>query len=110
MFFKKVDEPYMKAKSKKDTIFAKSFIVLDHREKYHLAYIEFVQHANKCKLRSSCITNSLGKYLASKLRTYCSELIDSGSTLGSSQAYSGRRLDFSDTFARQYSAWFDHSM
>lgn len=33
MYFKKVEEPYMKAKSKKDTIFAKSFIVLDHREK-----------------------------------------------------------------------------
>lgn len=31
MYFKKVEEPYMKAKSKKDTIFAKSFIVLDHR-------------------------------------------------------------------------------
>ena len=26
----------MKAKNKKDTIFAKSFIVLDHREKYLL--------------------------------------------------------------------------
>jgi hypothetical protein len=33
MFFKKVDEPYLRATNKKDTGFAKTFAVLDHREK-----------------------------------------------------------------------------
>ena len=31
MYFKKVDEPYLKATNKKDTVFSKSFAVLDHR-------------------------------------------------------------------------------
>lgn len=31
MFFKKVDEPYLKATNKKDTVFSKTFAVLDHR-------------------------------------------------------------------------------
>jgi len=31
--FKKVDEPYLRATNKKDTGFAKTFAVLDHREK-----------------------------------------------------------------------------
>lgn len=31
MFFKKVDEPYLKATNKKDTGFSKTFAVLDHR-------------------------------------------------------------------------------
>jgi hypothetical protein len=31
MYFKKVDEPYMKATNKKDTVFSKTFAVLDHR-------------------------------------------------------------------------------
>lgn len=33
MFFKKVDQPYLRATNKKDTGFAKTFAVLDHREK-----------------------------------------------------------------------------
>lgn len=33
MYFKKVDEPYLKAAGKKDTVFSKTFAVLDHREK-----------------------------------------------------------------------------
>ena len=36
MYFKKVDEPYLKATNKKDTVFSKSFAVLDHREKYEV--------------------------------------------------------------------------
>ena len=31
MYFKKVDEPYLKATNKKDTVFSKTFAVLDHR-------------------------------------------------------------------------------
>jgi len=31
MYFKKVDEPYIKATNKKDTVFSKTFAVLDHR-------------------------------------------------------------------------------
>lgn len=33
MYFKKVDEPYLRATNKKDTGFSKTFAVLDHREK-----------------------------------------------------------------------------
>jgi hypothetical protein len=33
MYFKKLDEPYLKAAGKKDTVFSKTFAVLDHREK-----------------------------------------------------------------------------
>ena len=36
MYFKKIDQPYLKATNKKDTVFSKSFAVIDHRQKYFL--------------------------------------------------------------------------
>lgn len=38
LYFKKVEEPYLRATNKKDTGFAKTFAVLDHREKYDGVY------------------------------------------------------------------------
>jgi hypothetical protein len=33
VFFKKLDEPFLRATNKKDTGFSKTFAVIDHREK-----------------------------------------------------------------------------
>lgn len=42
-----MDEPFLRATNKKDTGFAKTFAVLDHREKYMHHYLEYVQKDEK---------------------------------------------------------------